>query len=208
MATKQPVRRRGRPSKNLLGPKENRERLIRAGVVSLTEKGFVATGLLELLQSVDVPKGSFYHYFESKEAFGLEVLASYDSYFVRKLDRWLLDNTRPPVERLRDFIEDAKVGMVRHRFRRGCLVGNLGQELASLPPSYVRRLRLTFAGWELRVARCLADRHSRRTELTDAEDARAAAFFWIGWEGAVLRARLERDVMPLELFAERFLDQI
>jgi TetR/AcrR family transcriptional repressor of nem operon len=48
---------------------------VRAGVVAFTEKGFSATGIEEILQSVSVPKGS--HYFESKEVFGAELISVY-----------------------------------------------------------------------------------------------------------------------------------
>ena len=61
-------RRRGRPPKELAGYSETREALLSAGVVALTTKGFSATGIDEILKSVNVPKGSFYHYFKNKEA--------------------------------------------------------------------------------------------------------------------------------------------
>ncbi|HRA82069.1 MAG TPA: TetR family transcriptional regulator C-terminal domain-containing protein, partial [Thauera sp.] len=47
---------------------------------------------------------------------------------------------------------------------------------------------------------CLPPVHHR-----DADCARLAACFWIGWEGAVLRAKLERDPVALDLFAGYFL---
>lgn len=51
---------------------DTRELLLRAGLEVLTEKGFAATGIDEILGRVGVPKGSFYHY-DSKEAFGLQL---------------------------------------------------------------------------------------------------------------------------------------
>ena len=70
-------RRRGRPPKELAGYSETRESLLRAGVAVLTEKGFSSTGIEEILRNADVPKGSFYHFFASKEAFGLELIDRY-----------------------------------------------------------------------------------------------------------------------------------
>jgi TetR/AcrR family transcriptional regulator, transcriptional repressor for nem operon len=58
-----------------------------------------------------VPKGSFYHYFDSKDSFGLALIDAYAAHFARKLDRWLADESRPPLQRLRDFFADAKAGM-------------------------------------------------------------------------------------------------
>jgi TetR/AcrR family transcriptional repressor of nem operon len=84
-------RKRGRPAKAVGDYRETRETLCRAGVAALTEKGFSATGIDEILKSVGVPKGSFYHFFASKEAYGSELITLYARYFVRKLDRFLLD---------------------------------------------------------------------------------------------------------------------
>ncbi|MCY1415256.1 Transcriptional regulator AcuR [compost metagenome] len=170
-----------------------------------TEKGFMYTGIDAVLKRVGVPKGSFYHYFDSKEAFGQAVLESYASYFARKLDRWLLQEDVPPLQRLHDFVEDAKAGMVRYQFCRGCLVGNLGQEVAILPESFRLELEATLCGWQDRLARCLREAQVAGELAAEADCEALAAFFWIGWEGAVQRARLTRDNVPLEVFFKGFL---
>ncbi|WP_246479833.1 TetR/AcrR family transcriptional regulator [Kaustia mangrovi] len=179
-------------------------RLLKAGVAILTERGFGTVGIEEILRAVDIPKGSFYHYFDSKADFGLALIDAYAAYFARKLDRWFLDGTRAPLDRLRDFVADARAGMERHGFRRGCLVGNLGQEMNALPEPFRDRLIAVFEDWEARTARCL-DRAREAGEIApEADCAHLATVFWIGWEGAVLRAKLERSPVPLDRFAESF----
>ena len=200
-----PVRRkRGRPPRRLDGGLETRQALVRAGVGLLTEQGFCATGIDEVLSRVGVPKGSFYHYFTSKEAFGAELIDSYATYFDHKLQRWLGDRRRPAVQRLGDFMADARRGMERHGYRRGCLVGNLGQEMASLPDAYRARLIEVLLGWQARVQRCLEEAREDGELADDRDCAQLAAFFWIGWEGAVLRAKLEQRAAPLDCFAQGF----
>ncbi|AUM01222.1 TetR/AcrR family transcriptional regulator [Pseudothauera hydrothermalis] len=198
-------RRPGRPPKRVAGQLETREALVRCGTAVFTEKGFAQTGIDEVLRAVGVPKGSFYHYFDSKEAFGRAVIDQYAAYFARKLDRCLLDPSRPPLARVQAFVEDACAGMARHGFRRGCLIGNLGQEMAVLPESFRTRLEEVFLDWQARLAACL--RAARQCgEIAPQADCEAlAAFFWIGWEGAVLRAKLVRSDAPLRLFAAGFL---
>ena len=169
-----------------------------------TEKGFASTGLDEVLKRSGVPKGSFYHYFASKDDFGHAVIEAYASYFANKLDRRLLDATRPPLERLRDFIADAKDGMQRHAFRRGCLIGNMGQELGTTRDTFRTLLEEVFRDWQARVARCLDDARANGDLAPDCDCASLAEFFWIGWEGAILRAKLVRDLAPIDLFADRF----
>lgn len=199
-----PRRRPGRPPRQIDGQFETRSALVRAGVEVFTEKGFGATGIDEVLRRVGVPKGSFYHYFDSKEAFGAAVIDSYAAYFARKLDRWLLDETRPPLARIADFVADARSGILRHAFRRGCLIGNLGQEMGALPETFRDRLGAVFADWQARLSRCLDAARAAGEIAPESDCQRLAAFFWIGWEGAVLRAKLERSLEPLDIFAEGF----
>ncbi|MDE1146121.1 MAG: TetR/AcrR family transcriptional regulator [Azospirillaceae bacterium] len=199
-----PLRRRGRPPKDQAGTSQTRAALVRAGVAALTEKGFAATGLDEVLTAAAVPKGSFYHYFDSKEAFGAALIDAYAAYFATKLDRHFREETVPPLDRFCRFIDDARAGMARHDFRRGCLIGNLGQEMAALPEAYRQRLLDVFADWQARTAACLrAARDDGQIPPTADCDA-LAEFFWTGWEGAVLRAKLERRVEPLDRFAQHF----
>lgn len=195
---------RGRPPKQIGGQHETRTALLRAGVEVLTEKGFTATGIDEILRRVGVPKGSFYHYFGSKEAFGVEVIETYADYFARKLDHCLLDESFPALERIANFVADARTGMQRHGFRRGCVIGNLGQEMSALPEAYREQLAAVFADWESRLARCLETARAEGTISPAADCMGLATFFWIGWEGAVLRAKLELSARPLDIFSEAF----
>lgn len=198
------VRRRGRPPKRPEHSLETRELLLRAGLEVLTEKGFSSTGIDEILKRVGVPKGSFYHYFDSKEAFGAALIERYARYFAYKLERHFGDSSKQPLARLWAFVEDARTGMARHAFRRGCLIGNLGQEMAALPESYRASLIAVFHDWESRLARCLEAAQQRGEIPASVDCEQAAAFFWIGWEGAVLRAKLERSAKPLDVFALGF----
>lgn len=204
METQTSPRRRGRPPKDLAGYSETRETLLRAGVAAMTEKGFSSTGIDEILRSVNVPKGSFYHYFGSKEAFGLELIDRYAAYFVRKLNRFLTNEACSPLQRLRDFMTDAEAGMQKFSFKRGCLVGNLGQEMPLLPESYRDRLIRVFDDWEGRTERCLLDARQMGDITPNSDCAALAKFFWIGWEGAVLRAKLEGGPAALRIFADGF----
>lgn len=198
-------RRRGRPPRVAPAYGTSRDALIRAGVAALSEKGYSATGLEEVLRRAGVPKGSFYHYFPSKDAFGAELIDTYAAYFARKLDRWLLDETAAPLRRLGNFVADARAGMARFDYRRGCVVGNLGQEMSALPEAFRARLHGVLLDWQARTERCLMDAKAAGEIAADADCAALAAVFWIGWEGAVLRAKLERGPAPLDLFANHFL---
>jgi TetR/AcrR family transcriptional repressor of nem operon len=185
----------------------SRDVIIRCGLELLTEQGFGATGLEAVLKKAMVPKGSFYHYFKSKEEFGIAVIDAYDAYFSKKIDRILGDSSRKPLDRLRDFIQDASAGMAKHNFKRGCLVGNLSQEVSVLPPAYQLKLEGIFQDWQTKVANCLFEAQAQGDLKQDQNCEDLAEFFWIAWEGAVLRARLMRNVQPITTFSQIFFHQ-
>lgn len=201
-------RRRGRPAKDQNAPDAPRSRLLRTGVAILTEKGFSSVGIEEMLAAAEVAKGSFYHYFDSKEAYGLALIDAYADYFARKLDRCFENTARDPLDRLRDFVADARSGMARFGYRRGCLVGNLGQEMGLLPEPFRQRLTAVFKDWEARTAKCFQAALNAGEIPRNSDCKRLAQFFWIGWEGAVLRAKLERRPDALDAFGNAFLHMI
>ncbi|MDO6441295.1 MULTISPECIES: TetR/AcrR family transcriptional regulator [unclassified Marinobacter] len=199
-------RKRGRPPKSQnAGYQDTRQTLIRVGLAALTEKGYSYTGLDEILRQASVPKGSFYHYFENKEAFGKVLIEAYGRFFAEKLERSLSDTSLQPLARIQAFVDDAKAGMQKFDYRRGCLIGNLGQEMAALPESFRNLLRETFQDWEARIARVLGEAQQAGEVSGQAAPGSMAQFFWIGWEGAVLRAKLEKSSQPLDQFAEGFM---
>lgn len=200
-----PKPRRGRPPKVSSDNRDTRTALIRSGLEHLTETGFTASGLDKILKKVGVPKGSFYFYFSNKEAFGHAVLESYATYFANKLDKCLLDTNVAPLKRIERFVEDAKSGMARFDYKRGCLVGNLGQEVDLLPSSFRQVLIEIFESWQMRVENCLRQAQDAGELSQDADCKALAEVFWTGWEGAVSRARLEQSSLPLDKYLAFFI---
>jgi TetR/AcrR family transcriptional repressor of nem operon len=201
------ARGRGRPRK---APEESevRQRLLEAGLVALTERGYSAVSLDDILKTAAAPKGCFYHYFKSKDAYVQELLSAYDRYFQERMQRCFSEDTHSPLQRIKIFIEEGVQGMQRFDFCRGCLVGNLGQEMAALPDAMRLQLIQILQAWEARFAIVLEEAQAAG-EIACSLDARSmAAFYWIGWEGAVLRAKLERSEAPLRVFIQHFFNLI
>ena len=191
-------------SERALGRGDTKRALVWCGTELLTERGFQVTGIDEVLKRVGVPKGSFYHFFANKHEFGEAVIQNYVDYYARKMARIFDDETTSPLSRLRAFVEDAKRGMLKYGYRRGCLIGNLGQELASLDDAFREQLEAVLIAWERRVEGCLRQAIEAGELAPDSDAAAISRFFWIGWEGAVLRAKLTRNAEPLDQFAGMF----
>ncbi len=202
--TKSP-RKRGRPPKSGRSSSETKHALIQSGLAHFTEFGFSSSGIDQVLKEVGVPKGSFYYYFESKEAFGLAVIDNYNRYFQKKLDTHLLNEANPPLERLLHFVEDAKSGMAKFAFRRGCLIGNLEREITLLSEVYNQALASVYAQWQDKIEQCLQRAKTAGNIHRDVDANAMASFFWIGWEGAVSRCKLTQNTQPIDTFMQQFL---
>ena len=197
--------RPGRPPKSGLNYDNARDALLQCGMEILTEKGFNHTGIDQILKQVNVPKGSFYHYFKNKEAYGCAVIDLYSEYFIKKLQKYLYDPKLPALARLQAFMESAMRGMQRYDYKRGCLVGNMAQEMSSSNENYRAKLEGVFDQWRKIVADCLKQAKQEGTISQASDCDKLANFFWIGWEGAVMYSKLSRNHQPMELFAEQFL---
>ncbi|QLI82284.1 TetR family transcriptional regulator C-terminal domain-containing protein [Chitinibacter fontanus] len=203
-----PRRPRGRPAHNGLDYADTKALLIRCGVELLTQYGVSATVIDDVLKRVQVPKGSFYHYFASKDAFVDAAVEAYADYFARKLNSHFQNQELAPLARISAFVDEACAGVERHDFTRGCLVGNLGQEVSCLSPNLRQRLEDIFCDWEHRLEQCLQEAIASGDLDKEADCAALAHVFWIGWEGAVLRARLVRSCGPMKAFLDLFMQAL
>ena len=126
--------------------------LVDAGLHIMLEKGYHHTGIQDVLQAAGVPKGSFYYYFPSKEAFGLAVIAQFAAAYLARLEQYLGDTTASPLTRLRRHQEDLLARFERRGCRGGCLIGNLSQELADHNPHLRAQLDAVLTSWRERYA--------------------------------------------------------
>jgi TetR/AcrR family transcriptional repressor of nem operon len=194
--------RRGRPPKSEREFADTREALIRSGLEVITEMGYLSAGIETVIKNIAVPKGSFYHYFKSKQDFGMAVLEAYGDFFAHRLDTFLLDVTMSPLTRVDAFVQHAGQGMAKFNFTRGCLVGNLLQESPLLPEDFPEKLKAILGDWESRIAACLraAQQSDEISASLSTSPEQLAQIFWSGWEGAVMRAKLFRSAEPLDQF--------
>lgn len=183
--------------------------LIRSGVAAMTTRGYISANIESILKQVGVPKGSFYHYFKSKEEFGIAILEYYDHFFTEKLEQHLLNqNISSALARINAFCTDAKTSMAKYHFNRGCLVGELMQDESLLPQNYPALLNNILHNWQEKIAGCLQLAQQQQEISSQTDCTKLAYFFWLGWEGAVSRAKLLKNATPLDIFTEQFFNLI
>lgn len=108
-----------------------RQHIIDVARSLMTQKGYTAVGLTELLATAGVPKGSFYHYFRSKEEFGQALLEEYFSEYLGRVDS-LMHAQGTAAERLLGYLRYwAQTQALEHADQK-CLVVKLGAEVCDL----------------------------------------------------------------------------
>ena len=183
----------------------NRKILLDQGVALLMQQGYHGTGLNEILSAVQVPKGSFYNYFGSKENFSAEIIEHYIVPYIEQIQGYLKQYEGNALGALERYLQESIAELETANFKGGCLLGNLIGEVSDT--SDVCRIALQTAlnryrnVWELGLS--LAQ--SEGTIRAD-KSARELADLWVNaWEGALLRMKVERSVSPLNQCCQELL---
>ena len=183
---------------------DTKQRLIEEGTALFLERGYHDTGIQDLLAAAGVPKGSFYHHFRSKEAFGLAVIETYGRVSLEVLDSALGDGRYPPLERVRRFFAGAFEQFEAAGCRRGCLLGNLGQELSEVSEAFRSSISQQLDEWALRIAPCLEEAKHAGVIAQETDTDGLARLLVDGFQGAALRMKLERGPAPLSRFLQHY----
>lgn len=178
-----------------------RDRLLDSACELMHTRGYAAIGVAEICARADVRKGSFYHFFESKQALTVEVV---DTHWQAQRVVWRerLTGPQPALERLQRLIgwlveAQREAWQVSGRVD-GCLLGNLAVELSNQETVVQQRLTAAFDEQTELV----------HTALTDGAEDGSVAPAYADWataravvahiEGAVLLAKLAGDLKPLD----------
>lgn len=176
--------------------------LIKAGRRIIVEKGYNHAGIQEVLQAVGVPKGSFYHFFSSKEEFGLAII-EYDSQMHdRIVEQYLGDVNLSPLNRLKRYFTFKLEEFETLQYREGCLFGNLSQEMADQNDRFRLRLQEATDRWRAQFAECI-EAAQAAGEISKNQKAQDLAEFCLNsWEGALLQMKVSKSDAPLKNYIQ------
>lgn len=181
--------------------------LLEKGLALLLEHGYNDLGIQTVLREAGVPRGSFYHHFESKEDFALAVVDLYMERVHEALRMCVEDRERPPLERARRFFELTK-GQYRQDGYLGCMLGGLGQELSGVNEVFRARIEACLDYIGSTLAGCLEEACEAGDLPPGADCDEMAALLVDCWEGAALRSRLRRSPEPLDAMLEFYFGRI
>ncbi|MEE9355506.1 MAG: TetR family transcriptional regulator C-terminal domain-containing protein [Methylococcaceae bacterium] len=184
----------------------NREKLLNQGVSMLMTKGYHGTGLKEILDAVQIPKGSFYNYFGSKEAFCAEVINHYIEPFILQLQNHLETPDVDGLTALKNYFNEMIVELKNNQFKGGCLLGNLMGELGDNSEICQKALQKAVQRYSDLLSEGLLKAQREGFVRTDLSAQLMADLLVNTWQGVLLRMKIEKSVAPLESGCNSLLD--
>jgi TetR/AcrR family transcriptional repressor of nem operon len=161
-------------------------------------KGFTAVGLNEVLSAAAVPKGSFYHYFKSKEHFGETLLDSYFTEYQAQMDDLLSADGLNAAQRLMSYWTQWLNSQCGDNQDGKCLAVKLSAEVADI--SDAMRIALQRGTNQIieSLANCIREGLADGSLDNQLDPHPLAQTLYELWLGATLLTKLRRDRSALE----------
>ncbi|SMC28047.1 transcriptional regulator, TetR family [Andreprevotia lacus DSM 23236] len=176
---------------------DTRDHLLATGAAIMLGKGFAAVGLTEILSTAGVPKGSFYHYFESKEGYGVALLQRYFDDYLAEVDRLLANrefNGRAKLDAYFDAWqphgEEGELATSR------CLAVKLSGEVCDLSADMRTTLQRGMAQAVERLAAFILIGRADGSVPQGGDAGQLAAALYQLWLGAALASKVQHSTQP------------
>lgn len=184
----------------------NKEDIVQAGLDIVLSRGFNATGVEAILKQANIPKGSFYNFFSSKEEFGLAIIDKYIADRNELFSPIISDESVPPLERIKKSFEMLTAIFEDYDCSKGCLLGNLGQEMSDQFENIRQRLEQALQGWTMGLSGLLQQAQQEHTVPADIDAEMLAENLIASFQGALLRSKVKKSSEPLRNFIHLYFD--
>jgi TetR/AcrR family transcriptional repressor of nem operon len=190
----------------LASGENTRERLIASGLYVFGEKSYHGAGLSEILAHAEVPKGSFYHYFKSKEDFAVAVIERNAADHVARTRESMHNRKISPMGRLYGHFDMMREHYRENGARRECLIAKLALEVSQLSETLRAAVKSAYDQWAVLLAQVIREAQAAG-EIDQFYVPESLANVLINnWEGATIRMQIEETVRPLDDFFEVILE--
>ncbi|MDD2853553.1 MAG: TetR family transcriptional regulator C-terminal domain-containing protein [Desulfuromonadaceae bacterium] len=184
----------------------NKDDIIQVGLDLVLSRGFNATGVEAILKQANIPKGSFYNFFSSKEEFALAIIDKFVADRVEVFSPIFSDQSLPPLERVKRSFETLIETFEGAECSKGCLLGNLGQEMADQFANVRQRLEHSLQEWIKAVSRLLLQAQKEHAISTDMNTEMLAENLISSFQGALLYSKVKKSPEPLKNFIHLYFD--
>jgi TetR/AcrR family transcriptional repressor of nem operon len=175
---------------------DTRQGILDVGQRIMAAKGYSAVGLNEILTAAGVPKGSFYHYFSSKDAFGEALLDSYFTSYLDELDQILSQPDLTMADRLLNYWSVWQESQSFLDCQGKCLAVKLGVEVADLSEAMRAVLKRGTAGITERLGHAIETGMAEGSLTIKGDPHAVAQSLYQLWVGASVMVKIVRSTQP------------
>ena len=186
--------------------KYDKTEIIERGIQLFREKGYHHTGIDDILRTCEIPSGSFYNFFKSKEGFVIQALEHYNAQYLEYIQNALGNTKQSPLKRLKLVFQRNVKQHIDDDCSLGCLLNSMTSEVAPLNTS----ISEIAAEHYLKNSGAIANTIKEGQDLGEIRrdySAQELAFFLIdGFSGATIRMKAGKTKQPLKLFLRTAFD--
>ena len=175
-----------------------KEALLYEGMQQLAENGYHGTGIKKILDVVNVPKGSFYNYFESKESYVAEIIHEYNQQSIQLFDALINKSEATAMEKLETLYKHMLDKYVAAECQKGCLVGSLAAEVGHSLELCQKAMQQNVNNWQTRLARLITQGQREGSIRTELKPEEIAEVLWSAWEGALIKMQMDGNTEAAE----------
>jgi TetR/AcrR family transcriptional repressor of nem operon len=189
----------------------SKDDVIQIGVDLVLSRGFTATGVETILKKANIPKGSFYNFFSSKEEFGIAIIKRYAEHVGEVLQPIMGDDSLPPLDRIRKCFEGLIAVFEKNDCYKGCLIGNMSLEMSDQFEMIRQCLEQVLQSWIKGCSDLIIEAQKNKEIPSDLDPEMLAESIISSFQGALLRSKVKKSPEPLYnfiyLYFDRFLAQ-
>ncbi len=183
---------------------DKHELILAKGAAVMTRRGYHGTGVQEIVQAAGVPKGSFYHYFASKEDFALQALSYIYQPRLARYREALNNPALSPRERILAYYgELLEHFRQQQRLEYHCFIGSLSFEMSELLPAIGEQVEAILQQSAQILQGCLEQAKAANELPADEDCANLASFIANAWQGVLTRLKVGSQTQPVEDFVLR-----
>lgn len=176
-----------------------KDHLLETGLSVMATHGYNGTSIKDIVDAAEVPKGSFYTYFKSKEDFALEALERATEARNQESRALLQDASLPPLERLTRYFRDY-TGACDSGVTGGCFIGNMCQEMSDSSEAIRLKVRELLRNNTEAIEAVLEEARHAGSLSSPLSSSVLAEYLFNAWEGTVMRMKASKCREPLDAF--------
>ncbi|MDX1723764.1 MAG: TetR family transcriptional regulator C-terminal domain-containing protein [Pseudomonas sp.] len=183
---------------------DKRDLILAKGAEVMTRRGYHGAGVQEIVQAAGVPKGSFYHYFASKEEFALQALQQVYGPRLQRYAQALENPALSPRARIVGYYGELVEHFARQeKLEYHCFIGSLSFEMAELSPTLGAEIDAILQRSADILQACLQQAQALGELATDEDCRSLASFITSAWQGALTRLKVANSTRALADFMQR-----